>query len=353
MPPKGVLLLNLGTPDHCNRYSIKRYLKEFLMDPLVVDIPFLLRYLLVQGFILPIRSQKTTQAYEKIWTPQGSPLLVNSLAQQQALSEKLGDGYRVELGMRYGNPSIASAVEKLKSCCDISIIPLFPQYSVAATESALQKAYSCIQQQSFSTVRILKHFYNDPNYIASLCEKIKSTLHNRTIDCLLFSYHGLPERQIKKRGCPLCPSNQKCPTNKLRTDFCYRAQCYATSELIANTLALTPNDYSIGFQSRLGKTPWIQPYTDEVLIELAQQGKKYLAIVSPSFVSDCLETLEEINLGLRSQWLSLGGKSFTYIPCLNTDPHWIDALSVLATQKTTISAPDHNLSLSPILIENE
>lgn len=353
MSRKGILLLNLGTPDHCDRQSIKRYLKEFLMDPLVVDIPFLFRYLLVQGFILPIRSHRTTEAYKKIWTSQGSPLLVNSLAQQHALSEKLGDDYRVELGMRYGSPSIANAVDKLKGCREINIIPLFPQYSVAATESALQRAYSCIQKQSFSTIRVLKHFYDDPNYIAALCEQIKSTLFNQSTDCLLFSYHGLPERQIKRSGCPLCPFDQKCPTNKPRTDFCYRAQCYATSELIANTLDLKPNDYRVGFQSRLGKTPWIQPYTDKVLAELAQQGKKNLVIISPSFVADCLETLEEINLGLRSQWLSLGGKSFTYIPCLNTNSHWIDALSVLATQKTTIIAPDHNLSLSPILIENE
>lgn len=302
---KGVLLVNLGTPDACNPKAIRRYLREFLLDPRVVDLPWIVRQILVNAIIIPFRAKKTTEAYQKIWSEKGSPLLVNNMQLTETLAKTLGENYQVALGMRYGNPSIVSALQQLKDCSSLFILPLFPQYAVATTGTAVAKIF---QQTSDIEVdlQIRSSFYNDPLFINAYAEKIKGALKDNKPDLLLFSYHGLPERHLNSNG--------------------YRSQCYETSHLIAERLKLSPEQYTVSFQSRLGKTPWIKPYTDELLPELRKKEIQNIAVVSPSFVTDCLETLEEIDIRLREQWMTLGGESFTYIPALNDDSLWISAL---------------------------
>lgn len=332
---QGVLLINLGTPDNVTPKAVKRYLREFLNDPRVVDIPMPWRALLVNGIIIPFRYKKSAQAYQKIWSEKGSPLLYFTQTMQEELSKRLGANYLVSLGMRYGNPSIAAALKALEGCEKIHIIPLFPQYSSAATGSAIECALQSIGQAwNTPALHIVNEFYEHPGFVAACALEIQKVLAQNTIDKLVFSYHGLPERHINKSECrSTCDRQQACPTISSTNAYCYRAQCYATTRAIANAARLLPNQYEVAFQSRLGRTPWIKPYTDLLLPQLHQQGVKRIAIISPSFVADCLETLEEINIRARHQWLDLGGESFVYIPCVNASSLWIDALVSLIHQK--------------------
>lgn len=310
---KGILLINLGTPDDCDPESVRRYLKQFLNDPMVIDLPSIVRWFLVNWLIIPRRYKKSAEAYQKIWLEgNGSPLLVYSEAMKEALASKLGAGYRVELGMRYGNPSIEVALEKLKSCDSLKVLPLFPQYASASTGSAIAEFLRIANkstQWNMSQVHIQENFYQDPGFIAAYASVIKKHIQHKKPDMLLLSYHGIPERQLHK-GTP-----------------CYRTQCFVTSTALASALDLSESEYCVAFQSRLGRTPWIKPYTDLILPELIQKGVRNLAIACPSFVADCLETLEEINIRARAQWQSLGGGDFIFIPCLNAEPMWINALA--------------------------
>lgn len=328
MKKNGILLINLGTPDKAEETSVKRYLKEFLSDPRVIDLPFFLRWPLVNLLIVPFRFKKTTKAYQKIWTSL-SPLLSNSLKIKESLEKKLPNDFIVELGMRYGHPSIESAFSKMKECEKIIIVPLFPQYSSAATGSALQKIMELISKKwNVSSLITIKDFYNDSGFISAYSQVIKQHLQHQNVDYVLFSYHGLPERHIDKSACQAtCNRVNACPHVDLSSLYCYRAQCYASTHLIATECDLSRDQYAVSFQSRLGRTPWIKPYTDLMLPELIKKGIKHLAIVCPSFVADCLETLEEINIRAREQWLSLGGKEFTFIPCINDSPLFINAIA--------------------------
>lgn len=329
MTKNGVLLINLGTPDHKDPKSVRRYLKEFLSDPRVVDLPRVARFLLLQLLFLRKRHQKSAQAYQKIWTKQGSPLLVHSLEIKEALSQLLGNDYQVELGMRYGKPSIASALASLSQCRSLILLPLFPQYSAAATGSAIEMALDGIKQQwNIPQIKVINDFYQDTGFIAAYAELVLQYTKEKQPDFILFSYHGLPERHINKSICmAACDHVHACPVVTDDNHYCYRAQCYMTTDLIVKRLGLDKSQYQTSFQSRLGKTPWIKPYTDILLPELIKQGIKHLAVVSPSFVADCLETLEEINIRTREQWLALGGTEFTYIPCINNSPTFIQALA--------------------------
>lgn len=329
----GILLINLGTPDNCDTQSVRRYLKEFLNDPRVIDIPSPARWLLLNAVILPFRPKKSAKAYQKIWLPSGSPLLTNGYALKKALADQLGKNYQVDIGMRYGNPSIASALENLKNCNRLIILPLFPQYSSAATGSALEKCLSLISQNwNIPEIKAINSFYNHTGFISAYAEIIKQHLGKQEIDLLLFSYHGLPERHISKSACLAnCTYVDACPASNTNNQYCYRAQCYATSHALASTIGLTSDKYATSFQSRLGRTPWIKPYTDELFSELRQKNITNIAVVSPSFVADCLETLEEINIRAREQWHALGGKTFISIPCLNSEPLWVDALVNMIT----------------------
>lgn len=328
MKKKGILLINLGTPDSCEPKDVKRYLHEFLNDPRVIDLPFLLRKLLVNAIILPFRYKKSAAAYQKIWDAAGSPLLVNSEKLKIALANYLGSEYQVELGMRYGHPSISSALEKLKDVNSLQVVPLFPQYSSAATGSALEELFKDVAKSwNVPAMEVINEFYADEGFIRAYADTIQQNIQDKDIDLILFSYHGLPERHITKSACLAdCDHLHACPAISNANLYCYRAQCYVTSRLLAQQLGLNANQYAVSFQSRLGRTPWIKPYTDLLLPELIQKNVKNIAVVCPSFVADCLETLEEVDMRAREQWQQLGGKDFVFVPCLNDSPLWIQAL---------------------------
>lgn len=333
----GVLLINLGTPDDTSLSSIRRYLREFLLDPRVIDLPTIPRYLLVNGLIVPFRSPKTAKAYQKIWQENGSPLRIHSQALADKARSLLGDNHQVELAMRYGNPSIQNAVTKLNHCQKIIILPLFPQYSSAATGSAIEKAMSELGKQwNIPSINIIDQFYAHPDFIRALASSIKPYIdsaadansNTKTDKFLLLSYHGLPERHIDKSNCKAsCSRIKPCPAMSTQNHFCYRAQCFATSKLLANQLGLNSDQYKTTFQSRLGKLPWIQPYTDDVLPKLIQRDIKKLVVACPAFTADCLETLEEIGMEAKKQWLELGGESFELVPCLNSADQWVSCVA--------------------------
>ena len=330
--PTGVLLINIGTPDSPGVGDVRRYLKEFLSDPRILDIHPVGRFFLLNCIILPFRPKRSAEAYSKIWTAEGSPLLVETQKQAIDLQSKLGNDYVVELGMRYGSPSIETGIDNLQSagCHRIIVLPLFPQYSAAATGSAAEKVMNLIQGKwNVPPIEIQGDFYNHPGFIESVAQSMREELGNYEPDLILFSYHGLPERHMQKSDAPeiQCDRHGPCPKVGQGNRFCYRAQCYETTRLIAEQLQLNENQYEVSFQSRLGRTPWIHPYTDILIEELAQKGIKRLAVVSPSFVADCLETLEEIGMRLKEQWRELGGENFQFLKCVNNHPLFIQAIT--------------------------
>ncbi|KTD21478.1 ferrochelatase [Legionella israelensis] len=321
---KGLLLINLGTPEHPDIFSVGRYLSEFLADKRVIDLPAPLRYLLLYGFILPFRLKASTAAYRSIWTAKGSPLLYHSQRLVKKVQQKAGNECKVVLGMRYGRPSIDEALQSLKSCEHITILPLYPQYSSAATGSSIEYCLHLMKTQTiFPSLKIIRDFYQHPAFIKAQAELIAPFFTKQ--DHLLFSYHGLPERQLLKKACPvLC--QRECRPMMLDNQACYRAQCYQTSRLLAQQLNLTETQFSTSFQSRLGKTPWIKPYTDEMLPLLISKGIKRLVVACPSFMADCLETLEEIGIRAREQWLAAGGEELKLVTCLNDNASWAEAI---------------------------
>lgn len=333
--PTGVLLVNLGTPNSTETGDVRRYLREFLSDPRVVDISPVGRWLLLNLVILPFRPAKSAEAYRSIWTERGSPLLTHGLDLRDGLQAELGDGFRVELAMRYGNPSIPNTLEGLvgQDLERIVVVPLFPQYSSAASGSALDRVFEVAGKMwNVPTMRTVAPFYDDPGFIQAFAEVARPVLRDFEPDHILLSYHGVPERQVQKSD----PTGEHClmaenccssivPANR----FCYRAHCFATSRALAESLALGPDDYTVCFQSRLGRTPWIQPYTDEQLPILYEQGFRRLAIFCPAFVADCLETLEEIGIRAKEDWAALGGEALELVPSLNATPAWVTALADL------------------------
>lgn len=333
--PTGVLLINLGTPDSPSVPDVRRYLREFLSDPRVIDIHPAGRWLLLNLIILPFRPAKSAEAYHQIWTPEGSPLLFHSVGLAAGVGTILGEGYRVELAMRYGNPSIPSALEKLRAADveSIVVVPLFPQYSSAATGSALDRVYQLVGGSwNIPPVHTVPAFYDHPRFIDAFHHVAAPHLEQFKPDYVLFSYHGVPERQVQKSD----PTGQHClksasccdqlgPANR----YCYRAHCYATTRALAARLGLGPEQHGVSFQSRLGRTPWIRPYTDEVLPELAKANRKRLAVICPAFVADCLETLEEIGMRAKETWTGLGGEDFLLVPSLNAEGVWAEAVASL------------------------
>jgi protoporphyrin/coproporphyrin ferrochelatase len=329
----GVLLINLGTPDSPSVPDVRRYLREFLSDPRVIDINPLGRALLLNLVILPFRPAKSGKAYASIWTEAGSPLLVHSRHLTEALARKLGPTYVVELAMRYGSPSIPDALARLVAAqpAKIVVLPLFPQYSSAATGSAVDRVYEVIGKAwNVPPVETLGAFYDDPGFIDAFAEVARRHLDPFRPDFVLFSYHGLPERHVHKSD----PSGRHCLQSPTCCDrivpenrYCYRAHCFATTRALAAKLGLSADGHSVSFQSRLGRTPWIHPYTDLVLPELARAGKKRLAVMSPAFVADCLETVEEIGIRAKEQWRSVGGEDLLLVPSLNAEPGWVDAVA--------------------------
>lgn len=336
MEKKGILLVNLGTPDSPSTADVRKYLKEFLMDERVIDVHPILRTLLVKGIIAPFRSPKSAKLYQKIWDDKsGSPLMFYSKLQQKLLQQRLGPGYQVALAMRYQNPSIEDALNTLRSSKvnSIRVIALFPQYASASSGSVYQKVMTIISKWPvIPEVSFVNHFYDNELMIQAFADN-SVACQPQSHDHVLFSFHGLPQRQLLKAGCTLNHGNGKnrCGDNvTAENKFCYAAQCYCTAQLIADRLGLLKTEYSVSFQSRLGNEPWIQPYTSQTLTDLARAGKKRVLVFCPAFVSDCLETIYEIQMEGQETFLKAGGELLQLVPSLNDSPVWIEALADLA-----------------------
>lgn len=339
----GVLLINLGTPEAPTTQAVRVYLREFLSDPCVIDIHPVARWLLLNAVILPFRPKKSAAAYQEVWTEEGSPLRVYSEAFTESLSDRLGENYKVVLAMRYGQPTIASGVNELVAAGaeQIVVMPLYPQYATSSTGTALGELYKdAATRFVVPTFNVVPDFYDHPQYLNAAAHMVEVDRKDFKPDHILFSYHGLPERHI--RNCD--PSGTHCLTSENCCDeigthnrSCYRAQCFATTRGIVERLQLSPADWTIGFQSRLGRTPWIKPYTDEILPKLVEQGVKRLLVSCPSFVADCLETLEEIGIRAREEFMEAGGEDLRLVPCVNANEQWVDAAAsmVAAAENTT------------------
>jgi ferrochelatase len=313
--------------------DVRRYLREFLMDGRVLDAPWPIRFGVVHGVILPFRPKQSAHAYSTIWTKEGSPLVVTSRRVQAQLQQRLP--MPVELAMRYQNPSIPAAVDALKQrgVTDLLVIPLFPHFAMSSYETAAVRVREVVEERAPGiTVRVQPPYFQDADYIAALVASAEPWL-KKDFDRLLFSFHGIPERHLRKSDPTKSHCLQVancCDTASPAHEFCYRHQCFATVKAFAAKAGLPRDKFSVSFQSRLGRDPWLKPYTDFELIRLAKGGVRKLLVICPAFVSDCLETLEEIGMRGKETFLSNGGKEFTMIPCLNEHPLWIQALENMA-----------------------
>ncbi|MCP3919279.1 MAG: ferrochelatase [bacterium] len=334
----GILLVNLGTPDAPESGAVRRYLREFLSDPRVIDIPAPVRFGLVNGIIAPFRAPKSAAAYREVWTDRGSPLLVHGLDLRDRLRERLPE-VSIELAMRYGNPSVAASLDTLRaaSCNRILVAPLYPQYASSSTGSSLECVYRhAAEHWNTPYVEVLPAFYDDPRFLDAFAAVGRPVLERLRPDHVLFSYHGLPERHCTKSdesGRHCLAQNDCCASIVDANRNCYRAQCFATTRGLRERLDLDTSNSTITFQSRLGRTPWIQPYTDGELVRLAQTGTKRMAVFCPAFVADCLETLEEIGMRALENFRGAGGEELELVPSLNATPAWVDGLGAMLEER--------------------
>jgi ferrochelatase len=326
---RAVLLVNLGSPDSTSVGDVRKYLREFLMDGRVLDAPYPIRWCVVNLAILPKRPKQTAEAYKTIWTKEGSPLVVTSKNVRAQLESRIG--IPVELAMRYQSPSIESAVRNLKDkqITDVLLIPLFPHYAMSSFETAVVRVQELAAKiVPGMKVKVIRPYYNHPDYINALVAASKPYL-DKGYDHLLFSYHGLPERHLRisdptKSHC--LASADCCSKPSPAHETCYRAQCFMTTQAFVNRAGVPADKYSVSFQSRLGRDPWLKPYTDHVIENFGKAGMKKLLVMCPAFVSDCLETIEEIGDRGRESFRQSGGGDLQRIPCLNEHPVWLDAL---------------------------
>ncbi|PQJ73904.1 ferrochelatase [Polaribacter gangjinensis] len=327
---KGILLNNLGSPDSTKIKDVKTYLDEFLMDERVIDIDYWKRYLLIKGIILNFRPKKSAKAYKKIWWDEGSPLVVISERFTEKIKQKID--IPVELAMRYGSMSMEKGIKNLvdQGVTEIFLVPLYPHYAMSSYETVVVKAEEIIAEKYPNVILdVLPPFYNKPDYIKAMSDNIANHLKDFEYDHVLFSYHGIPERHIKKSDptkshCKL--DGSCCERNSVAHHTCYRHQCFETTKAIAKELGLNETNHSNSFQSRLLKDPWLKPYTDFELEKFPELGKKKLAVVTPAFVSDCLETLEEIAMEGKEEFLEAGGTDYKHIPCMNDNDDWVDVM---------------------------
>ncbi len=328
----GIILMNTGTTDAPKPAETRVYLREFLSDPRVLDVNPVLRWLLLNLIILPFRPKKSAEAYASIWTDEGSPLLVYTEEQVAKLKERLPHA-EIEIGMRYGNPSIPSAFKKLvdKQVSRIIAVPLFPQYASAANGSCMELIYGLAgNEYNCPSISMLPPFYDDPRFIQSWSDIVKGDLKAFEPDHVLLSYHGVPERHCRKSDVAgdHCLKKENCCEQIVHANkHCYRAHCIQTSKALIEALELDPEHTTTTFQSRLGSDPWIQPFTDETIEKLAKDGVKRLAVLTPAFVTDCLETIEEIGEEAKEIFEEHGGEHFHRAPCLNAHDAWMDALA--------------------------
>lgn len=341
MATKGLILMNLGSPDSTKVRDVRKYLREFLMDERVLDLPFLGRFLLVNGIIAPFRSPKSAEAYRSIWTKDGSPLIVLTEQLRQSLQSILPD-IPIEIAMRYGHPSPKTAFDNLvknnPDLQEVVLFPLYPHYAMSSYETAVEYMKEIYQKEGYSfRLKNVPEYFDNAWYTDALAQSIEPYLQ-ADYDKILFSYHGVPERHIFKGHAafnPQLPANTICGGECLTTHKCYRAQVRKTTQIVVEKLGVPTGKWEQTFQSRLGRDPWLQPYTAQRLAELPKEGIKKLVVASPAFVSDCLETLEEIAIQGKETFLAAGGESFTVVPCLNTRPDWVAAIAEL--EKTAIA----------------
>ena len=327
---KGILLVNLGSPDSTKTKDVRKYLDEFLMDKRVIDIPYWKRYLLIKGIILNTRPKKSANAYKKIWWKEGSPLVVISQRFTKKVAEKLH--IPVSLGMRYGSMTIKNGIQDLhdQGAEEILLVPLYPHFAMSSYETVVEKAKE-INRDSFPNIKmdVLPVFYNNVDYIKAMSDNLKRHLDGFDYDHILFSYHGIPERHILKSDTTKshCKIDENCcNTGSKAHRTCYRHQCFETTKAMVNLLGLKEGTYSNSFQSRLLKDPWLKPYTDFELVKFPEQGIKKLVVITPAFVADCLETLEEIAMEGKKEFLEAGGESYKHIPCMNDNDDWVDVM---------------------------
>lgn len=345
----GILLMNLGSPDSPSVPDVRRYLREFLMDGRVLDAPWPIRFLIVHGLILPRRPAESAHAYQSIWTEHGSPLVHAGKRVRDLLKDRIA--VPVELCMRYQNPRPFTALLALErqGVRHVRLVPLFPHFAMSSFETAVEKVRADIQKFfPKMSLEVVPPYYQHPAYLDALVDSARPFLQD--FDHLLFSFHGIPERHLRKSDstrshCLASPDCCSRPSPAHAT--CYRHQCFQTVRGFVERTELTPTQYSISFQSRLGRDPWLKPYTDHELLRLAQNGVRRLLVICPAFVADCLETLEEIGLRGRESFRNAGGSDLTLIPCLNTHPRWIDALQSLVSDPNPSARPNSSQSPSP------
>ncbi len=336
--PTGVLLVNLGTPDSPAVPDVRKYLREFLMDGRVIDVPYWNRWPLVNLIIAPFRAPKSAKVYRQLWEEEGSPLKFYGQRVEKMLQEKLGAGYVVRLAMRYQNPSINAGLAAMQRAGlrRIIVVPFFPQYASASTGSVYEKVMRLVGQwQNIPEVSFTNTFYDHPKFIRAFADAARRYLAAERFDHFLFSYHGIPERQITKGDVTgqTCRFGSCCDTLTRDNQLCYRAQCFATTRLLVKELGLAEGTYTTSFQSRLGKTPWIKPYTDEVIKDLAKAGKKRVLAFSPSFVADCLETTVEVGDEYKELFEEHGGEHWQLVESLNDNPLFVDLLAELVHER--------------------
>jgi protoporphyrin/coproporphyrin ferrochelatase len=327
--------LNLGSPDSPSVHDVRRYLREFLMDPRVLDTNWFVRFCVVHFAILPFRPKQSAHAYQTIWTPEGSPLIVISRRLQENVQHLVD--VPVHLAMRYQNPSIEAAIKEIArgGATNLLLVPLFPHYAMSSFETAVERVKEVAGRIATGlNITVQRPYYDHPGYLQALVASAASYLE-KPYDHLLFSFHGIPERQVRKtdptgRHCLASPNC--CDTPSPAHEVCYRAQCIKTAKAFASSAAIPNTKWSVAFQSRLGRDPWLTPYTDKRIVELAESGIKRLLVICPAFVSDCLETIEEIGMRGRESFLASGGQQFDLIPCLNTNPAWTQTLAEMIKQ---------------------
>jgi ferrochelatase len=330
----GILLVNLGTPDSPQTPDVRKYLRQFLMDGRVIDYAYIPRWLLVNGIIAPFRAPKSAKIYQELWTPEGSPLKIYGLANEKALQQALGAQYVVKLAMRYQNPSIEAGLEELRkqNISKLVVIPFFPQYASATTGSVYEEVNRILNTwQSIPEVRMVNNFYNHPRFIAGFVNNAKSFIEKENYEHFVFSYHGIPERQVYKgdHSSSVCKLGSCCENIRPENQFCYRAQCFETTKLLVKQLGLKEGTYTTSFQSRLGKEEWIKPYTEELVKDLAGKGIKKVLAFSPAFVADCLETTIEVGEEYKELFQEHGGEIWHLVPSLNDSENWISLLEDL------------------------